>query len=71
MGCWEPNPGSLQEHQVLLATNFLLYRPPFPPPSSPAIFRDTVSLYSPGCPGAQSADQAGFKLKRDMPDSAS
>jgi hypothetical protein len=26
-------------------------------------FRDRVSLYSPGCPGTHSADQAGLELR--------
>jgi hypothetical protein len=34
------------------------------------VFQDRVSLYSPGCPGTCSVDQAGFKL-RDPPASAS
>jgi hypothetical protein len=33
-------------------------------------FRDRVSLYSPGCPGTHSVDQAGLKL-RNSPASAS
>jgi hypothetical protein len=33
-------------------------------------FRDKVSLYSPGCPGTHSVDQAGLKL-RNSPVSAS
>jgi hypothetical protein len=33
-------------------------------------FRDRVSLYSPGCPGTHSVDQAGLEL-RDPPASAS
>jgi hypothetical protein len=33
-------------------------------------FRDRVSLYSPGCPGTRSVDQAGLKL-RNLPASAS
>jgi hypothetical protein len=33
-------------------------------------FQDRVSLYSPGCPGTHSVDQAGFKL-RNLPASAS
>jgi hypothetical protein len=33
-------------------------------------FRDRVSLYSPGCPGAHFVDQAGLEL-RNMPASAS
>ena len=33
-------------------------------------FRDRVSLYSPGCPGTHSVDQAGLEL-RDLPASAS
>jgi hypothetical protein len=33
-------------------------------------FRDRVSLYSPGCPGAHSVDQAGLEL-RNPPASAS
>jgi hypothetical protein len=33
-------------------------------------FRDRVSLYSPGCPGTHSVDQAGLKL-RNLPASAS
>jgi hypothetical protein len=32
-------------------------------------FQDRVSLYSPGCPGTQSIDKAGFEL-RDPPSSA-
>jgi hypothetical protein len=27
------------------------------------VFRDRVSLYSPGCPGTHSVDQAGLKLR--------
>jgi hypothetical protein len=34
------------------------------------LFRDRVSLYSPGCPGTHSIDQAGLKL-RNLPASAS
>jgi hypothetical protein len=34
------------------------------------VFGDRVSLYSPGCPGTHSVDQAGLKL-RDLPASAS
>jgi hypothetical protein len=34
------------------------------------VFRDRVSLYSPGCPGTHSVDQAGLEL-RNLPDSAS
>jgi hypothetical protein len=34
------------------------------------VFRDRVSLYSPGCPGTYSVDQAGLKL-RNQPTSAS
>jgi hypothetical protein len=34
------------------------------------VFRDRVSLYSPGCPGTHFVDQAGFEL-RDPPASAS
>jgi hypothetical protein len=34
------------------------------------VFRDRVSLYSPGCPGTHSVDQAGLEL-RDPPASAS
>ena len=34
------------------------------------VFRDRVSLCSPGCPGARSVDQAGLEL-RDPPASAS
>jgi hypothetical protein len=34
------------------------------------VFRDRVSLYSPGCPGTHSLDQAGFEL-RNLPASAS
>jgi hypothetical protein len=34
------------------------------------VFQDRVSLYSPGCPGAHSVDQAGLKL-RNPPASAS
>jgi hypothetical protein len=33
-------------------------------------FRDRVSLYSPGCPGTHSVDQAGLELK-NPPASAS
>jgi hypothetical protein len=33
-------------------------------------FRDRVSLYSPGCPGSHSVDQAGLELK-NLPASAS
>jgi hypothetical protein len=34
------------------------------------VFRDRVSLYSPGCPGTHSVDQAGLEL-RNLPNSAS
>jgi hypothetical protein len=34
------------------------------------VFRDRVSLHSPGCPGTHSVDQAGLKL-RNPPASAS
>ena len=34
------------------------------------VFRDRVFLYSPGCPGTYSVDQAVFKL-RELPPSAS
>jgi hypothetical protein len=34
------------------------------------VFRDRVSLCSPGCPGTLSVDQAGLKL-RNLPASAS
>jgi hypothetical protein len=34
------------------------------------VFPDRVSLYSPGCPGTHSADQAGLEL-RYLPASAS
>jgi hypothetical protein len=34
------------------------------------LFRDRVSLYSPGCPGTHSVDQAGLEL-RNLPVSAS
>ena len=34
------------------------------------VFGDRVSLYSPGCPGTHSVDQAGLKL-RNLPASAS
>jgi hypothetical protein len=34
------------------------------------VFRDRVSLYSPGCPGTHSVDQAGLEL-RNPPVSAS
>jgi hypothetical protein len=34
------------------------------------VFRDRVSLYSPGCPGTHFVDQAGLEL-RDLPASAS
>jgi hypothetical protein len=34
------------------------------------VFRDRVSLYSPGCPGTHFVHQAGLEL-RNLPDSAS
>jgi hypothetical protein len=34
------------------------------------VFRDSVSLCSPGCPGTHSVDQAGLEL-RNLPASAS
>jgi hypothetical protein len=34
------------------------------------VFRDSVSLYSPGCPGTHFVDQAGLEL-RNLPASAS
>jgi hypothetical protein len=30
------------------------------------VFRDKVSLYSPGCPGTHSVDQAGLKLRNPL-----
>jgi hypothetical protein len=49
--------------------------PKVPPPHSPThpcflVFQDRVSLYSPGCPGTHSVDQAGLEL-RNLPASAS
>jgi hypothetical protein len=35
-----------------------------------SFFRDRVSLYSPGCPGTHSVDQAGLE-PRNLPASAS
>jgi hypothetical protein len=35
-----------------------------------SVFRDRVSLYSPGCPGTHFVDQAGLEL-RNLPASAS
>jgi hypothetical protein len=30
------------------------------------VFRDRVSLYSPGCPGTHSVDQAGLELRNPL-----
>jgi hypothetical protein len=75
-GCWELNSGPLKEQLVLLTTEpslqpewllsfflFVLFVCLF-------VFRDMVSLYSPGCPGTHFVDQAGLEL-RNLPVSAS
>jgi hypothetical protein len=49
----------LVQHGLLNVLSFCLF-----------VFRDTVSLYSPGCPGAHFVDQAGLEL-RNPPASAS
>jgi hypothetical protein len=74
-GCWEFNSGPLEEGTVLLTTE-----PSLQPPVSTFclfvfvlfcfVFRDRVSLCSPGCPGTHSVDQAGLEL-RNLPASAS
>jgi len=55
-GCWELNSGPLEKQPVLF---FCLF-----------VFRDKVSLYSPGCPGTHFVDQAGLE-HRNPPASAS
>jgi hypothetical protein len=70
-GCWVLNSGPLEEQSVLLPLIHL---------SSPSfnfvfvfvflVFRDRVSLYSPGCPRTHFVDQAGLEL-RNPPASAS
>jgi hypothetical protein len=73
--CWELSLGSLEEQPVLLTTELS-----HQPPSSllllesffvvVLVFRDRVSLYSPGYPGVHFVDQAGLEL-RNPPASAS
>jgi hypothetical protein len=41
---------------ILLLFFFFFFFPPL-------VFRDRVSLYSPGCPGTHSVDQAGLELR--------
>jgi hypothetical protein len=59
--CWELNSGPLEEQSVLLTSE------PSLQPSMRLffflVFRDRVSLCSPGCPGTHSVDQAGLELK--------
>jgi hypothetical protein len=53
----------MQEHVIFhwfQSRNFVLF----------LFFRDRISLYSPGCPGTHSVDQAGLEL-RNLPASAS
>jgi hypothetical protein len=70
-GCWQLNSGPLEEQSGLLTVFvivvvvlvwflFLIF----------VLFWDRVSLYSPGCPGTHSVDQAGLEL-RNLPASAS
>jgi hypothetical protein len=72
-GCWELNSGPLEKQPVLLTSEPSLAFPPlfffFLSFFLSFSFRDRVSLCSPGCPGAHSADQAGLEL-RDPPVSA-
>jgi hypothetical protein len=37
----------------------------------PLVFRDRISLYSPGCSGTHFVDQAGIELRNPLPASAS
>jgi len=76
-GCWDLNSGPSKEQSVLLSAE---------PSHQPwfgffvclfvcflvlvLVFRDKVSLCSPGCPGTHSVDQAGLEL-RNPPASAS
>jgi hypothetical protein len=62
-GCWDLNSGPSEEQSVLLTAE------PYLQPSL-FVFRDRVSLYSPGCHGTHFVDQAGLKL-RNPPASAS
>jgi hypothetical protein len=51
---------ALQKEGIKLVINYYYY----------LVFRDRVSLCSPGCPGTHSVDQAGLELK-NPPASAS
>jgi hypothetical protein len=72
-GCWELNPDPLEEQPLLLTAE-----PSLQPPRLIyycyyyyyLVFRDKVSLYSPGCPGTHFVDQAGLEL-RNLPASSS
>jgi hypothetical protein len=59
-----PGETGITDGQALLPSVFLFVCFCF------VFFRDRVSLYSPGCPGTHSVDQAGLKL-RNPPASAS
>ena len=65
-GCWELNPGLLEEQPVLLTTKLSLQLPKYITTFVCLFFETRVSLYSLGYPGTLSIDQAGFKL-RDPP----
>jgi hypothetical protein len=63
-GFWEASLGPIEECQVLGFLGLFVFV------WFGLVFRDRVSLYSPGCPGAHSVDQAGLEL-RNLPASAS
>jgi hypothetical protein len=64
---FRPEPDPLQEQKVLFPCSALTC----PADKLFCLFvRDRVSLYSPGCPGTHSVDQAGLEL-RNPPASAS
>jgi hypothetical protein len=56
--------------QFLPLASCLEFLPDFPTPFFWDGVRDKISLYSPGCPGTHSVDQAGLEL-RNPPASAS
>jgi hypothetical protein len=55
-GCWKLNSGPLEEQSVLLTTE---------PSLQPLVlfFERGFLLYSPGCPGTCSVDQASLELR--------
>ena len=77
-GCWDLNTGPPEEQSVLLTTEpslqpqnltfkekhiYLKWKGPVELFCVYFVFRDRVSLCSPGCPETHSVDQAGLKTQ--------